>query len=182
MAILTNATNSNSGWEVAGGKKNTRKSPDLKNKSKNNSTDLTAKMPKIENLAPLQLKGSIYDNLRESDDSSDEIEMDALNNNRVIKKLQSDVRMPSLIQTELKQKSATASPKAQQKNSNKPQAETLNLLQTSIASNKKKVTSPSAGKNVQVEFEKAVAQVQNYFFPSHINFIRLVEHFFFSFS
>jgi hypothetical protein len=154
MTSITAAANL--GWEVAGAKKNPKKlSPEAKKTNAKGTAAATTRLPKVETLAPMRVNSSIYDHLQESGDDSDE-HVNYKSKNKM------DNRVPSLMHHEPKLNTpnakATASPKAAK------QAETINLLASSIATNKKKAASPSAGKNVNVEFENALGQVNNLVF------------------
>jgi hypothetical protein len=159
MASITQAA-ANLGWEVAGPKKNPKKlspSSDSKKPAANGSAKggAAVKAPKVENLAPLRINSSVYDYLQESDNDEDS-ETSAVKS----AKNKQDNRVPSLMhheQAKLNQSvSKTASPRAA-----KSTAEPMNLLASSIASNKKKpVASPSAGKNANVELENTISQVR----------------------
>lgn len=144
MSSLTAAANL--GWEVAGAKKNGGKKLSPNNNAKKMVNGVAAKQPKIENLAPLQLKSSIYDNLRESEDDSDNE-----NNNKGKKQ---DARVASMMHLDPKVNTKPASPKPAK------QSDSVNLLQANIANNKKKVSSPVPAKNVDAELERALGQLK----------------------
>ena len=152
------AAASNQAWETAGPRKATKKlSPNGETTKKVNggtntrsmsNKETIAKMPKVENMAPLKINNTIYDHLQDSDD-------EIVGGSMSFVKNKMDNRVPSLIMNQ-----APTSPKPV-----KPakQIETVNLLAASIATSKKKpVGSPSAGKNINAEFEKALSQVKKW--------------------
>lgn len=142
----------NMGWEVAGGKKTTKKlSPKSDKKQVNGDKSANGKMPRIENLAPIQLKATIYDHLQESDDDSD------TDKKRGSK---GDQRMPSMIHTDGKQAQNAVNKSTSAAKSNA--ADTVNLLASSINANKKKVASPRVAKNPTAELEKVLGEVYSY--------------------
>lgn len=147
---MTNTVSSNSGWEIAGGKKVTKKI-DPKPKAKKD-------LPKVDIAPPIQTSSTIYDLIRESDE-------DEINNNKKVKPVK------PIGETKID------SPKNTSRG--KEARESLNLVNTSMASVQKKKSSSkqvpkssdqdleSALRDLKIdEFEKQLSQLES-LFPSN---------------
>lgn len=132
---MTNTASLNSGWEVAGGKKAAKK-PDVKPKAKKD-------LPKIEHAPPIKTEATIYDLIRESGDDSD---FDEINNNKKQVKKKAPVG-------EVKVESPKKQPRKEPK-------ESLNLVNSSIASNQKKKNDIKVVKNPETELENALKELK----------------------
>lgn len=143
---MTNTVSSNFGWEVAGGKKATKKI-DPKPKEKKDS-------PKVDIAPPIQTSSIIYDLIRDSDDEE-------INNNKKVKPAKTIAQ------------SKVDSPK---KSSRKEVKESLNLVNTSMASVQKKKPSSkqtlkSSDQDLEIalkdlkidEFDKQLSQLESLF-------------------
>lgn len=173
------------GWEVAGGKKiNSKKPLDVKTKAGKDAA--VSKIPRLEGLRkfkktiflfelklilfcfcvfkePLKMEKSIYDLIRESDDSDDSGDMDELNNNKVKANKQQISNGTAKKEATAVALGSSSPPKQQQAAKKQPQPgqEPLNLLASSMAASQTMAKKKTGGsqRTPEQEFENALSQV-----------------------